>query len=127
MDNTEMEILLVEDNLNDAALTMGALLKNKIGNKLVHLKDGSEALDFLFGTGKFAGRNLNNKPNVILPVLKMPKVNGIEVLTKIKSNELTNKIPVVMLTFSKEHPDIDRANELGVNSYVVKPVNLIYL
>ena len=122
MENTEVEILLVEDNLNDAELTRRALLKGKIANKVIHLKDGSEALDFLFGTGEFAGRDINNKPKVILLDLKMPKVNGIEVLTKIKSNELTKKIPVVVLTSSKEHPDIERSYELGANSYIVKPV-----
>ena len=122
MEKREVEILLIEDNLNDAELTMRALRKNKITNNLVHLKDGSEALEFLFGTGNFANRDINNNPKVILLDLKMPKVDGMEVLTKIKSNELTKSIPVVVLTSSKEHPDIERAYSLGANSYIVKPV-----
>ena len=122
MEKTEVEILLVEDNLNDAELTLRALRKHKISNNLVHLKDGSEALDFLFGTGNYANRNVDNKPKVILLDLKMPKVDGMEVLAKIKSHELTKKINVVVLTSSKEHPDIERAYELGANSYIVKPV-----
>ena len=122
MEKTEVEILLVEDNLNDAELTLRALRKHKISNNLVHLKDGSEALDFLFGTGIYANRNVDNKPKVILLDLKMPKVDGMEVLAKIKSHELTKKINVVVLTSSKEHPDIERAYALGANSYIVKPV-----
>lgn len=122
MEKTEMEILLIEDNLSDAELTIRALQKHKIANNIIHLKDGSEALDFLFGTGSFADRNTDDKPKVILLDLKMPKVDGMEVLTIIKSNELTKKIPVVILTSSKEHPDIDRAYTLGANSYIVKPV-----
>jgi CheY-like chemotaxis protein len=122
MEKTEVEILLVEDNLNDAELTLRALRKHKISNNLVHLKDGSEALDFLFGTGNYANRNVDNKPKVILLDLKMPKVDGMEVLAKIKSHELTKKINVVVLTSSKEHPDIERAYALGANSYIVKPV-----
>lgn len=122
MNNTEVEILLVEDNLNDAELTIRALSKNKIANKLIHLKDGASALDFLFGKGEFEGRNVNNKPKVILLDLKMPKVDGLEVLKKIKSDELTKKIPVVVLTSSKENPDIETAYQLGANSYIVKPV-----
>jgi CheY-like chemotaxis protein len=122
MEKTEMEILLIEDNLSDAELTLRALQKHKIANNIIHLKDGSEALDFLFGTGSFADRNTDDKPKVILLDLKMPKVDGMEVLSIIKSNELTKKIPVVILTSSKEHPDIDRAYTLGANSYIVKPV-----
>jgi CheY-like chemotaxis protein len=122
MDNTEVEILLVEDNLNDAELTMRALRMNKVNNNLIHLKDGAEAIDFLFGTGSFAGRDISNKPKVILLDLKMPKVDGIEVLKRIKSDELTCKIPVVVLTSSKESPDIEKCYLLGANSYIVKPV-----
>jgi len=122
MEKREVEILLVEDNLNDTELTMRALRRNKITNNLVHLKDGSEAIEFLYGTGNFSNRDINNNPKVILLDLKMPKVDGMEVLSKIKSNELTKSIPVVVLTSSKEHPDIERAYSLGANSYIVKPV-----
>lgn len=96
--------------------------EGKICNNLTHLKNGAEALEFLFGTGKFEGRDISNKPKVILLDLKMPKVDGIEVLTRIKANELTKAIPVVVLTSSKEHPDIESAYLLGANSYIVKPV-----
>jgi two-component system response regulator len=120
--DTEVEILLIEDNLNDAELTIRALRKNHIANMLVHLKDGVAALDFLFGTGQYAGRNTNNKPKLILLDLKMPKVDGIEVLKRIKTDEFTKKIPVVILTSSKENPDIEKCYLLGANSYIVKPV-----
>ena len=123
MENSELEILLVEDNMNDAELTIRALRKNNIANHIIHLKDGAIAIDFLFGNGQYEGRNINKKPKVILLDLKMPKVGGIEVLEKIKSNELTKKIPVVMLTSSKEHPDVEKAYLLGANSYIVKPVD----
>ena len=122
MEDTQVEILLVEDNLNDAELTIRALQKSSIANKLFHLKDGVAALDFLFGTGEYTGRNINNKPKLILLDLKMPKVDGIEVLTRIKTDELTRKIPVVILTSSKEDPDIEKCYLLGANSYIVKPV-----
>jgi two-component system response regulator len=123
MNNSEIEILLIEDNLNDAELAMRALRKNSIANNIIHLKDGAAALDFLFGTGEYHERNINNKPKVILLDLKMPKVSGIEVLEKIKANELTKKIPVVVLTSSKEHPDVEKSYALGANSYIVKPVD----
>ncbi len=122
MQNTEVEILLIEDNPNDAELTMLALRKGNITNKLFHLKDGAAALDFLFGTGEYNGRNINNKPRLILLDLKMPKVDGIEVLARIKANEFTKTIPVVILTSSKENPDMEKCYELGANSYIVKPV-----
>lgn len=122
MGNSEVEILLVEDNLDDAELTMRALKKNNLANKLVHLQDGAEALDFIFGKGQYEGRNINSKPKVILLDLKMPLVNGIEVLRALKADKHTNSIPVVVLTSSKEDPDIHIFYELGVNAYVVKPV-----
>jgi len=122
MENAEVEILLVEDNLYDAELTMRALRNGNVANKIFHLKDGVAALDFLFGTGEYAGRNTNNKPKLILLDLKMPKVDGIEVLAKIKEDEFTKKIPVVILTSSKENPDMEKCYLLGVNSYIVKPV-----
>jgi CheY-like chemotaxis protein len=122
MENMDVEILLVEDNINDAELAMRALRKNHIANNLIHLKDGAEALDFLFGRGNYSERNINNKPKVILLDLKMPKVDGIEVLKQIKQTEETKVIPVVILTSSKENPDVEKAYALGANSYIVKPV-----
>lgn len=113
--NTDIEIVLVEDNKSDAELTIRALKKNNLTNKLVHLKDGAEALDFIFAEG--------NKPRVIFLDLKMPKINGIQVLERIKSDERTKTIPVVILTSSKEDPDIQTCYALGANSYVVKPVS----
>jgi two-component system response regulator len=123
MENTEIEIVLVEDNPHDAEMTIRALTKNKVMNKIVHLEDGAEALDFIYGTGKYTGRNTAIKPKVILLDVKMPKVNGIEVLRKIKSDDRTKTIPVVMLTSSKEDPDVRTCYELGANSYIVKPVD----
>jgi two-component system, response regulator len=122
MINNQIEILLVEDNSNDAELTMRALIKHKIVNHIIHLRDGEEALDFLFGTGKYEGRDTENKPRLILLDLKMPKVNGIEVLEKIKVDPALQTIPVVVLTSSKEHPDVEKCYKLGANSYIVKPV-----
>ncbi len=122
MQNREIEILLVEDNMDDAELAILALRKKNIANSLVHLENGAAALDFLFGKGKYAGRNISNKPKVILLDLKMPKVDGLEVLKQIKADEETKVIPVVVLTSSKENPDIEQAYLLGANSYMVKPV-----
>src|SRR6476620_8982349 len=118
----EIDILLVEDNSSDAGMTIRALNKNNLANKLLHLKDGAEALDFIFGEGKYAGRQIENRSKLILLDLKMPKVNGIEVLKRIKSDNRTKKIPVVVMTSSKENPDIQACYDLGVNSYIVKPV-----
>lgn len=120
--NEDIEILLVEDNSSDAEMTIRALKKNNLANKLMHLKDGAEALDFLFAEGDFAGREQGFKPKVILLDLKMPKVNGIEVLRSLRNDERTRKIPVVILTSSNEDPDIQTCYDLGANSYVVKPV-----
>ncbi len=120
--NNEIEVLLVEDNMSDAEMTIRALKKNNLANKLEHVKDGAEALDFLFATGKYSGRSVENTPKVILLDLKMPKVNGMEVLQKIRADERTKKIPVVVLTSSSEDPDIQECYRLGANSYVVKPV-----
>jgi two-component system response regulator len=122
MAENQIEILLVEDNMNDAELTMRALIKHKIANEIIHLKDGAAAIDFLFGIGSYDGRDTDIKPKLILLDLKMPKVNGIEVLEKIKNDNNTRTIPVVILTSSKEHPDIEKCYRLGVNSYIVKPV-----
>ncbi len=118
----EIEVLLVEDSASDAEMTIRALKKNNLANRLLHVKDGAEALDFLFAEGTYAGRQIENTPRVVLLDLKMPKVNGIEVLLKIKSDPRTKKIPVVVLTSSKEDPDIQKCYDLGVNGYVVKPV-----
>ncbi len=120
--NSETEILLVEDNMSDAELTIRALRKNNLVNKLVHLKDGAEALDFIFGKDGKDALPAGRTPKVILLDLKMPKVDGIEVLRRIKSDERTKTIPVVVLTSSKEDPDIKTCYALGVNSYIVKPV-----
>lgn len=120
--NQEIEILLIEDNESDAELTIRILKKHHLANKLLHLKNGEEALDFLFARGLYSGRAIENGPKIILLDLKMPKVDGIEVLEKIKSDKRTKSIPVSVLTSSKEHPDIKKCYELGVNSYVVKPV-----
>jgi two-component system, response regulator len=119
---TTIEILLVEDNPRDAELTIRALKKNGLANHLVHVVDGAEALDFLFASGKYEGQTGGNSPKVILLDLKLPKLNGLEVLRIIKKDERTLMIPVVIVTSSAEDPDIRAAYELGANSYVVKPV-----
>ena len=118
----EVEILIVEDNLDDAELTIRALKKSHLANHVTHLVDGAEALDFLFGMGSYAGRDILNVPKVILLDLKMPKVNGLEVLARIKAESHTRMIPVVILTSSAEDPDVKKSYELGANSYIVKPV-----
>jgi two-component system response regulator len=122
MHNEEIEILLVEDSNEDASLAIRALKKKNLGNKLVHLKDGVEALDFIYGTGTYEGQKTSFLPRVILLDLKMPRLNGMEVLKRIKSDPQTKAIPVVILTSSAEDPDIKAAYELGANSYIVKPV-----
>ena len=123
MNYSETEILIVEDNMDDANLTMRVLKKNNIANYVFHVKDGAEALDFIFCKGEYAGRNIAEKPKLILLDLKMPKVNGIEVLEKLKSSVETKTIPVVVLTSSQEDPDIKKCTALGANSYIVKPVD----
>ena len=116
-------VLLVEDNLDDVELTLRALKKNNIKNDVTMVNDGAEALDFLFGKGKYSDRDLTNMPTVILLDLKLPKVDGLEVLRQIRANELTKLLPVVILTSSKEEQDIVNGYSLGVNSYVRKPVD----
>ncbi len=119
-----VEILLVEDNINDAELTIRELKKHNLTNNLFHAIDGEEALEFIFATGKFsAQRQVDHPPKVVLLDIQMPKVNGLEVLQKIKEDPRTKIIPVVILTSSKEDPDIQRCYALGANSYIVKPVN----
>lgn len=116
-------ILLVEDNLDDVDLTLRALKKNNIKNEIIVVNDGVEALDFLFGKGKYKNRDLGNYPAVILLDIKLPKIDGMEVLRQIRGNELTKFIPVVILTSSKEEQDLIKGYSLGVNSYVRKPVD----
>jgi len=123
MQNTDIQILLVEDNKADAMLTIRALKKHNLANNLVHLIDGAQALDFIFGKGEYEGRNIEHKPRVIFLDLKMPKLSGLEVLQVLKSDERTKKIPIVMMTSSNAEKDIIESHQLGVNSYVVKPVD----
>ena len=123
MDSNPIDILLVEDNPGDAELTLRALGKHNLANHVIHLRDGAEAIDFLFGTGRFSGRNVQDLPRILLLDLKMPKVGGMQVLEKVKSDPRTKSIPVVILTSSGEDPDIERAYSLGANSYIIKPVD----
>jgi CheY-like chemotaxis protein len=122
MDDTPIEILLVEDNMNDAELSLYALKKFKIANRIHHARDGAEALDYLFG-GQEASRDPIQTPKLILLDLKLPKVDGVEVLRRLKSHDKTRKIPVVVLTSSREDRDIVETYHLGVNSYIVKPID----
>ena len=119
----EVEILLVEDNPNDVELTLRALKKHNITNKVHVVKDGAEALEYIFATGAYTSRDINHIPRVILLDLKLPKVDGLEVLRQIKSNERTKLIPVVVLTSSKEERDLVESYRLGANSYIAKPVD----
>ena len=116
-------ILLVEDNPDDEALTLRALEKNNIKNEVVVARDGAEALDYFFGTGSYAGRDLTVMPQVTLLDLKLPKVDGLEVLRQLRANELTRLLPVVILTSSNEEQDRVTGYGLGANSYVRKPVD----
>jgi two-component system response regulator len=118
----EVEILLVEDNPNDAELTLRALKKRNLANRVLHVKDGAEALEFLFAGGAYNGRKIEKAPRVILLDLKLPKVDGLEVLRQIKADERTKTIPVAVLTSSREDRDLEECYQLGVNSYIVKPV-----
>ncbi len=119
----EYEIVIVEDNPADAELMIRSLKKNKLSNNLTLLEDGEQALDYIFCRGKYKDNTLSILGKVIFLDLKLPKVNGLEVLKQIKSNDKTRQIPVIIVTSSKEDPDITAAYELGANSYVVKPVN----
>ena len=123
MQYEECEILVVEDNPEDAELMIRSLKKNNLANNLVVVEDGEVALDFIFCRGKYSGKDISKPPKVIFLDLKLPKVHGLDVLKEIKANELTKLIPVVVVTSSKEDPDINAAYEYGANSYVVKPVN----
>ncbi|HYE56073.1 MAG TPA: response regulator [Chitinophagaceae bacterium] len=119
-----VNVLLVEDNQSDAELTIRELKKHNMANDLFHVKDGEEALEFMFATGRYEGkRDIASTPKVILLDIQMPKVNGMEVLEKLKADPRTAATPVVILTSSKEHPDVTRCYSLGANSYIVKPVS----
>ena len=123
MNKDAIEVLLVEDNPTDAELTLRALRGKGLRNEFVVARDGQEALDFLFAQGEHAGRDMRNGPKLVLLDLRLPKVDGIEVLRKIKSDERTKMIPVVVLTSSRQEPDIEKCYQLGANSYIVKPVD----
>jgi len=117
------EILLVEDNPHDAEMALNALKTNNLANKVHWVEDGEEALDYLFASGEYSGRDVNKRPKLILLDLKLPKLDGMEVLQKIKSDEEMKTIPIVILTSSREESDIIKSYKLGVNSYIVKPVD----
>lgn len=123
MTENEIEILLVEDNPDDAELALNALKKKNLANHVKWVEDGEQAINYLFANGEYAGRDLSKKPKLILLDLKLPKVDGMEVLQKLKSDEKTRTIPVVVLTSSREESDVIRSYKLGVNSYIVKPVD----
>jgi two-component system, response regulator len=122
-DFNAIEILIVEDNPRDAELTLRALKKNNLANNILVAEDGAEALDFFFCRGKYEKRRFNNPPKVVLLDLKLPKVSGLEVLKIVKGDNRTSHIPIVVVTSSKQEPDMKEAYALGVNSYVVKPVD----
>lgn len=119
----DSEILLVEDNPDDAELTLRALKKNNVTNRVIVVQDGAEALDYLFAMGRYVDRSMSPLPKVVLLDLKLPLVSGIEVLRQCKANERTRRLPIVVLTSSREEPDIQTCYTLGVNSYIVKPVD----
>ena len=118
-------ILLVEDNPDDEALTLRALRKNKVLNEVVVARDGAEALDYLFGEGSYAGRDMSVMPQIILLDLKLPKVDGLEVLGRIRADDRTRLIPVIILTSSREEQDVVSGYDLGANSYIRKPVDFV--
>ena len=120
--NSKVDIVLCEDNAGDAELAIRALTKEGLANSLVHVKDGEELLNFIFCQGPYAQRDIGEMPKLVLLDLKMPKVDGLEVLRRLKSDKRTRMIPVVLLTSSKEDKDIKESYSLGVNSYIVKPV-----
>lgn len=120
-----VDILLVEDNPNDVELTLLAFKQQNITNEVHVVRDGAEALDFVFCVGKYSQRKIHDRPKVILLDLKLPKVDGLEVLRQLKEDPRSRSIPVVMLTSSQQDPDIQRSYELGVNSYIVKPVDFV--
>ncbi|MFZ3137437.1 MAG: response regulator [Thermodesulfovibrionales bacterium] len=123
VDQSAVEILLVEDNPHDAEMAIRALKKHNLANNVLHITDGEEALDFIFARGAYSEREIENRPKVVLLDLKLPKVDGLEVLKVIKSDPITKIIPVIALTSSSEEKDIIESYRLGVNSYIVKPVD----
>jgi CheY-like chemotaxis protein len=125
MSGSDKTILLVEDNPDDEALAIRALKRHHIGNQIVVARDGVEALDYLFGRGQYAGRDISVKPTVILLDLKLPRVDGLEVLRCLREDERTKLLPVVVLTTSSEEQDILTSYSLGCNSYIRKPVDFI--
>lgn len=122
-ESTEIEILLVEDNMADAELALHAFRKYKIANHILHVQDGAEALDFLFSRGAYSSQPLSHHPRLILLDLKLPKIDGLQVLKEIKRNPAIRAIPVILLTSSNEERDLVASYQLGVNSYIQKPVN----
>lgn len=120
---SEVEILLIEDNPNDVELTLRALKQRNLANQVFVCRDGAEALDFFFGDGKSGLREIGVVPKVVLLDLKLPKVDGLEILRRLKENDATKAVPVVVLTSSREEPDVATAYRLGANSYIVKPVD----
>ncbi len=123
MTNNQVEILLVEDNPDEVELTVRGLKKKNIANRIEVVRDGAEALEFVFATGRYAARDINHHPKVILLDLKLPKVDGMEVLRRIRADQRTRTIPVVILTSSREERDVIESYRLGVNSYITKPVD----
>lgn len=123
MSQDNVRILLVEDNGNDVELTLDALRENKLGNHIEIVRDGVQALDFIFCQGTYANRTIDQQPQLVLLDLKLPKVTGLEVLKRIRADPRTRSIPVVMLTSSREERDIAESYQLGTNSYIVKPVD----
>ena len=122
-DTNAVEILIVEDTPEDVELALRALRKANLTNKIQIVRDGAEAMEFIFAEGKYSGRKIEDGPKVVLLDLKLPKIDGMEVLRRIKSDPRTKTIPVVVLTSSKEQKDVVESYQLGVNSYIVKPVN----
>ncbi|OAI40020.1 two-component system response regulator [bacterium SCGC AG-212-C10] len=123
MSDTHVEILIVEDNPNDLELTLRAFKRHNVANSVVVVRDGAEALEFLFCTGRYVERSISDVPKVVLLDLKLPLIDGLEVLRRVKADERTQAIPIVVLTSSKEDRDLAECYRMGVNSYIVKPVN----
>ncbi len=122
MHNEKVDILLIEGNDYEAKLALHNLKKHNLTNNLLHLRDGEQAADYIFATGEYEGRDISNRPKVVLLDINLPKMNGMEILKKIKSDERTRTIPVVILTSSRENRDVAEGYALGANSYIVKPI-----